>query len=82
MTLGQYIVRFCDIKGITLKQFTRGCKYSDPYTDLSKRKYVTIKYYFAMAEYMAKISGLPEQFYLKRLKDTMQGKLTCRDLSL
>ena len=77
MTIGLFVKRFCNIHCIQVKTFMRDTKFR--VYPLNTRRSMTIATYFRVAEYMSEHSVLPIEFYLKRIKDVLEGNYICRD---
>ena len=78
ITIGQYIILWCSKHGITRKDFKAAVGYHYA-TSLKRMNSLSLEKYFAIAEYMSETSKvLSVEFYLKRLKDVLQGQYKLR----
>lgn len=79
--IGKYLVMWCSKHGIKRTDFKKAVGYHNA-TCMTSIKGLSLQKYFIIAEYMAETSQvLPVEFYLKRLKNVLQGKYTQREYS-
>lgn len=71
--LGHYLKRWAQMRGITQWEMAEALGYNKKYA-IWRRRTVTIENLMIIVEYLSKNSGLPEEFYLARLKQVIRGE--------